>query len=649
MHRVDHPVMIDRCPLALERPSRRPVKLVAPTLPQVWTTVGARWCPPAAWFMDPTHGFPPGNRRAIGLGTMPAMEAAPHGSAPSLDEVVDAAGDDAATGRGVPEVAPSGGAAPDGPHPGPTGGAGSTAAPAAVTDADPEGPRFSRTTIIVLVTGAALAVAAGLFLRFWTRSDLWLDEALTVNIARQPIHEIPSYLKRDGAPPLFYVLLHFWIALFGTSDTAVRSLAGLFSVVTVPLAWLAGKRLGGTIAAWAAMLLVATSPFAVRYATETRMYSLVALLTVLGYLALDRALRSPRPGNLVAVGAVAGLLLYSHYWSIYLLGTTMLWLLFQAWRGRPDWRRGARAALAAAAVGCLTFLPWLPTFLFQSRHTGTPWATPATFAAMVNAVASFAGGSTSQGRALAILFFALTGLGLFGVATNRLHIDIDIRTRPLGRPLAVVVLGTLSAAIIGGLATDSAFDARYASVVFIPLILMVSLGVTVFRDRHVRVGILAIAVVLGVAASVPNVTTNRTQAGRVAAAIALAGKPGDVVAYCPDQLGPAVDRLLPAHRYRQVTFPGGTGPAFVDWVDYAAAVRAASPLTFAQRIEASAAGGHQIFMVWAPAYQAFGVKCEGIVQTLQASPAYHATGLVVGNSDSFYQPMYLVRLSPTGT
>jgi mannosyltransferase len=577
------------------------------------------------------------------------MEAAPPGPAPSVDEAEDATGDDREAGQvAVPLVlGPAGG--DGGPRAGAQSAGGTAEASARVPVVDPEGPPFSRSTVIVLVTGAALAVAIGLFLRFWTRSDLWLDEALTVNIARKPLHQIPAYLKRDGAPPLFYGLLHFWMGMFGTSDIAVRSLAAVFGVLTVPLAWLAGKRLAGTKAAWAAMLLVATSPFAVRYATESRMYSLIALLTVLGYLAIDRALRAPRPGNLVAVGAVAGLLLYSHYWSIYLLATTMAWLLFQAWRGRPARRRGARAALVAAAAGCLTFLPWLPTFLFQSGHTGTPWATPATFAAMVNAVASFAGGSTSQGRALALLFFALTGLGLFGSATNRLHIDIDIRTRPLGRPLALIVLGTLSAAIIGGLATSSAFDSRYASVVFVPLILMVSLGVTVFRDRHVRVAVLAIAVVLGVGASVPNVTTNRTQAGQVAAAIGATGRPGDIVAYCPDQLGPAVDRLLPADTYRQVTFPRGTGPAFVDWVDYAATVRPASPLAFAQRVEALASGGHQVFVVWSPGYEAFGVKCEGIVQTLQASPAYHATGLVVGNSDSFFQPMYLVRLSPTGT
>ena len=241
------------------------------------------------------------------------------------------------------------------------------------------------------------------------------------------------------------------------------------------------------------------------------------------------------------------------------------------------------------------------------------------------------------------------------MATNRLHIDLDIRTRRIGRPLAVVVTGTLAAAIIGGLASNSAFDARYASVVFIPLILMVSLGLTVFQDRHVRVSVLALAMALGLAASVPNVITNRTQAGEVAAAIIGTAKPGDVIAYCPDQLGPAVDRLLPAGRFRQVSFPRSSGPAFVNWVDYAASVRAASPVAFAQGVETRAARGHQIFIVWAAGYQAFGTQCEGVVQTLQGSLDlhgnlnYHSTGLVISNDKTFYQPMSLVRLTPIGS
>ena len=432
---------------------------------------------------------------------------------------------------------------------------------------------FSRRVTVAIGVAVALVLAFSLVLRFWTTSDLWLDEALTVNIAKLPIHDLPTYLKRDGAPPLFYVLLHFWMGIFGSSDLAVRSLSGVIGVITVPLAWLAGRRLGGRVIGFSTMLLVATSPFAVRYDTETRMYALVALLTVLGYLALDRALRKPRAGNLIAVAVVTGLLLYSQYWSLYLIATTLVWLAYQSWRGRAVWRRNARAAFVAVVVGCLTFLPWIKIFLYQSKHTGTPWAAPANFAAMVNAITSFAGGPTSQGRALALIFFALSGLGLFGLALNRRHIDIDIRTRPLGRPLAIVIVGTLALAIIGGFASNSAFDARYASVVFIPLILLVALGLATFLDLRVRAVILTVAVIAGLAGAIPNITTNRTQAGEVAAALAPRAQPGDVIAYCPDQLGPAVNRLLPAGRYQQITFPRGTGPTYVNWVDYAAASR----------------------------------------------------------------------------
>lgn len=517
----------------------------------------------------------------------------------------------------------------------------------AVGPDDPEGPPFGPTTKVLLVVATVAVLAASLVLRFWTRSDLWLDEALTVNIAGMPLHEIPSYLRRDGSPPLYYYLLHFWMELFGTSDLAVRALSGVIGVITLPLIWLAGKRLGGRELAWPALLLLASSPFAVRYDTEARMYSLVALLTVLGFLALDRSLRSPRPGNLLAVSAVTGLLLYTHYWALYLVGTVMLWLAWTAWRGRDDWRRGARATLVAGAVGCLTFVPWLPTFFFQTRHTGTPWATTASFASMVSAVSSFAGGGTNSGRALALMIFALAGLGVFGVAAGRRNIDLDLRTQVASRPLTVVLLGTLAAALAGGILAKSTFDARYASVVFVPLLLLVALGVTCFLDRRIRLGVLALAIAVGLAGAIPNVTTDRTQAGQVARAIAATGHPGDVVAYCPDQLGPAVNRLLPAGRYQQTTFPRGTGPAIVNWVDYAQTVKAASVAAFTSRVLSMASGGKQIFLVWGGGYQGYGFKCENIVQSLQVNPAYRVDPLVQGDAVDFYQPMWLVRFTPT--
>ena len=73
----------------------------------------------------------------------------------------------------------------------------------AAPDAERDAPAPIEIKALVL-----LAVVAGLALRFYARSPLWLDEALSVNIAKLPVNEIPEALRHDGHPPLFYVLLH---------------------------------------------------------------------------------------------------------------------------------------------------------------------------------------------------------------------------------------------------------------------------------------------------------------------------------------------------------------------------------------------------------------------------------------------------------
>ncbi|HYD10889.1 MAG TPA: hypothetical protein VEA78_12380, partial [Acidimicrobiales bacterium] len=69
---------------------------------------------------------------------------------------------------------------------------------------------------------AGVAVAVGVALRVASTSDLWLDEALSVHIAELPLGDMIDALRRDGHPPLYYLLLHGWTSVFGTGDEAVR-------------------------------------------------------------------------------------------------------------------------------------------------------------------------------------------------------------------------------------------------------------------------------------------------------------------------------------------------------------------------------------------------------------------------------------------
>ncbi|MGH9019144.1 MAG: hypothetical protein ACRDY1_15440, partial [Acidimicrobiales bacterium] len=374
-----------------------------------------------------------------------------------------------------------------------------------------------------------------------------------------------------------------------------------------------------------------------------------AFLTAVGLVAMQRSLVRPAAGNLVVVGLSTSLLLYSQYWALYLVAVTALWLVWQAWKGRAEVRRGARATLIAVVVGSATFLPWVPTFLYQSKHTGTPWAVPADFAALVNAVTSFAGGATNQGRALALLYFALAGLGLFGIAGGVRHIVLDLRTRPSARGLAIVTVGTLAVAVIGGYASKSAFQARYASVIFVLLALLVAMGFATFRDPRIRAGVVAATVIFGIAGSLPNIWTSRTQAGQVATALAERGQKGDVIGFCPDQLGPSVYHLLPPGRYSEITFPRETGPQYVNWVDYAQATAAGNPAQFAARLEKMAASSKSLWYVWAPGYETYQTKCEQIENDILADHAFSGRTIFpfyqVKSPSVIYEDMELVQFT----
>ena len=520
------------------------------------------------------------------------------------------------------------------------------------SESEPEESALEGIWHIAAVVGIVVVVAAGIVLRFWTRSALWLDEALTVDIAKRPLSQLHHLLRQDGAPPLYYVLLHFWMKVFGSSNLGVRSLSGVISVVTLPVAWLAGRTYSRR-AAWYVVVLVATAPFAIYYGTEARMYSLVMLLTALGFLALVRAMRRPRPGNLIAVAVVGAALIYTQYWALYLVASLAAWLVWLARPGQPDTARrtNARWTFGALVVAALLFVPWLPTFVFQSRHTGTPWAAPGNFGAMVSALTGFTDNQatlstvgTNQGRLLAVLYLLFAFLGVFGLALDRWHIELDLHTRPRSRAVAFVVFATLVLAVGGGLITKSGYSNRYASVVFIPFILLVVLGVMTLRDPRARAVLFAVAALAGLAVGAQNVNTKRTQAPGVAAVLSAHAKRGDVVAFCPDQLGPAVYRLTSTDGFREITYPRSTGPAIIDWVDYKAAVQSHPPAAFVTELESMAGSGHSIWLVYASGYQGYKLRCETIAQEL-AAPGYLARNWVTQNPNKYYEPMDLIEFT----
>src|SRR5437899_1954089 len=78
---------------------------------------------------------------------------------------------------------------------------------------------------------------------------------------RDSVADVLAGVRADTHPPLYFLLLHFWIRLFGESDLALRSLSALFGVLALPVIFAAAARLAGRRVGVLAALFSALSPW----------------------------------------------------------------------------------------------------------------------------------------------------------------------------------------------------------------------------------------------------------------------------------------------------------------------------------------------------------------------------------------------------
>src|SRR3954468_23443644 len=228
-----------------------------------------------------------------------------------------------------------------------------------------------------------LLLAVSLYLR--TRElgiGFWIDEGLSVGISARPLQAIPHALREDGSPPLYYMLLHFWLAVGGRSEAGVRALSLLFALLAVPAGWWAGRAIFRTArAAWIAAILMAFNPFLSQYAQEARMYSLVALLAIpatacfLRAYALDAESPQARRPWIAGFAVSVAASLYTHNWPIFFTGAAVAaWALLWALAPGERRRRLVRDGLLGFGGAPVVYLTWGAAAVLQAAHTGAPWA-----------------------------------------------------------------------------------------------------------------------------------------------------------------------------------------------------------------------------------------------------------------------------------
>jgi len=177
-------------------------------------------------------------------------------------------------------------------------------------------PGPAATTAIVLT----LLTAASAFARTRELSAAyWIDEGLSWGISSHHFFSIPHVLRQDGSPPLYYLMLHIWMKLFGTSEEATHVLSLIPAIATVPVGYWAGRSLFGQRAGWFTAGLFAFDTYLTTYAQETRMYSWMVLFSLIGSACFIHAFVFRRRRYLIGFGAAIALMLYTHNWALFFI------------------------------------------------------------------------------------------------------------------------------------------------------------------------------------------------------------------------------------------------------------------------------------------------------------------------------------------
>ncbi len=210
--------------------------------------------------------------------------------------------------------------------------------------------RFERYWLVGILLLAAILRS----LAIATRS-IQYDDAFSIFLSGRSIPEIMQGTAADTMPPLYYLLLHFWL-LVSHHLWWLRLVSLLLSLGIVLVLYLLVRQLFDKKAGLWAAFFAAISPLQYYHAQDIRMYALLAFLQLLhAWFFLRIWMNAGRRQSLNWIGMVLSgtAAMYTHNLAIFFLIVPDLVLLI-----KRNGRLLARILAAQVVIG-IAALPWL--------------------------------------------------------------------------------------------------------------------------------------------------------------------------------------------------------------------------------------------------------------------------------------------------
>lgn len=441
-------------------------------------------------------------------------------------------------------------------------------------------PRKLTIAGILLVLMASSAV-----LRTRTLSgQLWFEEAIATGVAHHSFGVLPGVLRQAGAAPLYYALLHVWMAAFGIGQTATHVLSLIIGLLTIPVAMWAGWSIAGRRAGVFAAILFAFSSFLTRYAQETQPFELMVLLGLLATIGFVHGFVYRRRRWLWLFGAGLALMLYTQ-------GTALLFWFGAAvavvlvWRAAAsNVRRGIlRDALLCFGAALIVYLPWLPTTVSEIAHDTAPFH----YAPLLGfTVPSQILGSERVD--VTLLIAVLAGVVPLAAAGRRRSPEAVTIWSLMAIPAGALVLGRVA----GFIAPVWAW--RYFAPIVPALLLFAALGSARARVVGVAAMIFCVAFLANAASFAPSYKSDMQD---VAAEMSPLLHAGDLVVVAQPEQTPLASYYLPVGLRFATTTGAVADASYMRWSGAMGRLQGAAPRSMLSSLVASLKPGQQLLYV----------------------------------------------------
>jgi len=254
-----------------------------------------------------------------------------------------------------------------------------------------------------------LILLVGFFLRFYNlgTENIWYDEGVSIYVAKKGVTEIA--LRPENNPPLYYLVLHWWVSLFGDSEFSVRFPSALFGVLSLIGMYKVGSQLFDRNAGLFSALLLAVSSFHIMYSQEARTYSLSSLLTLLSMYFFIELVRKRRLRDSVGYVISSALLLYSHVYGLFIIVAQNSYLIGRFLFSKMPSELSFKKWIFLQGMVLSLFAPWVKILVTQTMRavgSGTGLRRP-DILTIINSFLTYGGSSY-----LAVLFLIFAPLSL---------------------------------------------------------------------------------------------------------------------------------------------------------------------------------------------------------------------------------------------